>query len=116
MIWESNLNFIEKHNLAADRGEHTFWVGMNEYGDMVRLSSITRGAYVLGWHERVWRYGKAIFYNPLSVHLGWHERLWRYGKAIFYNQLSIHLDWHERVCRYGKVIFFSPLSLVSGLA
>ena len=71
MIWESNLNFIEKHNLAADRGEHTFWVGMNEYGDMVRLSSITRGAYVLGWHERVWRYGKAIFYNPLSIHLGW---------------------------------------------
>ena len=40
MIWESNLDFIEKHNLAADRGEHTFWVGMNEYGDMVRLFSI----------------------------------------------------------------------------
>nr|ADC52431.1 cathepsin L2 cysteine protease [Pinctada fucata] len=34
LVWESNLDFITLHNLAADRGEHTFWVGMNEYGDM----------------------------------------------------------------------------------
>ncbi|XP_062613287.1 procathepsin L-like [Saccostrea cucullata] len=34
VIWESNLDFIQKHNLAADRGEYTFWLGMNEYGDM----------------------------------------------------------------------------------
>ncbi|XP_048749308.1 procathepsin L-like [Ostrea edulis] len=34
MIWESNLDYIQKHNMAADRGEHTFWLGMNEYGDM----------------------------------------------------------------------------------
>ncbi|XP_061165782.1 procathepsin L-like [Saccostrea echinata] len=34
VIWESNLDYIQKHNLAADRGDFTFWLGMNEYGDM----------------------------------------------------------------------------------
>lgn len=34
LIWENHLDFIEKHNIAADRGEFTFHVGMNEYGDM----------------------------------------------------------------------------------
>ncbi|XP_033725569.1 cathepsin L1-like [Pecten maximus] len=34
VIWENHLDYIQKHNLAADRGEHTFWLGMNEYGDM----------------------------------------------------------------------------------
>lgn len=33
-IWEDNLNVIQKHNLAADRGEHTFWLGENEYADL----------------------------------------------------------------------------------
>ncbi|KAJ8311613.1 hypothetical protein KUTeg_010968 [Tegillarca granosa] len=34
LIWENNVNYIQKHNLEADRGVHTFWLGMNEYGDM----------------------------------------------------------------------------------
>nr|ANH58183.1 cathepsin L-b [Azumapecten farreri] len=34
VTWENNLDYIQKHNLAADRGAHTFWLGMNEYGDM----------------------------------------------------------------------------------
>lgn len=38
MIWEGNLDYIEKHNLAADRGDYSFWLGMNEYGDMVSES------------------------------------------------------------------------------
>nr|ANG56317.1 cathepsin L [Meretrix meretrix] len=33
-IWEANLEYIKKHNLEADRGVHTFWLGMNAYGDM----------------------------------------------------------------------------------
>lgn len=34
MIWEDNLRYVEKHNLEADRGEHTYWLGENEYADM----------------------------------------------------------------------------------
>ncbi|XP_064596235.1 procathepsin L-like [Liolophura sinensis] len=34
LIWESNMKVIERHNLEADRGEHSYWLGMNEYGDM----------------------------------------------------------------------------------
>jgi len=33
-IWEKNIAYIQDHNLKADRGEFTFWLGMNEYGDM----------------------------------------------------------------------------------
>ena len=34
LIWEENLRFIQTHNLAADRKEKSFFVGMNEYSDM----------------------------------------------------------------------------------
>ena len=34
VIWEDNVQYIQHHNLAADRGEHTFWVGVNQYADM----------------------------------------------------------------------------------
>ncbi|XP_052814979.1 procathepsin L-like [Mya arenaria] len=33
-IWESNIAYIQSHNLEADRGVHTYTLGMNEYGDM----------------------------------------------------------------------------------
>ena len=33
--WENNLKIIAKHNKEADTGKHTFWLGMNAYGDMV---------------------------------------------------------------------------------
>ena len=32
--WERNLEIIAIHNKQADAGEHTFWLGMNAYGDM----------------------------------------------------------------------------------
>lgn len=50
MIWEGNLEYIEKHNLAADRGDYSFWLGMNEYGDMVSESRdlVNTGATVSG--------------------------------------------------------------------
>ncbi|XP_052265770.1 procathepsin L-like [Dreissena polymorpha] len=33
-IWESNIRYIQQHNLEADRGLHTYTLGMNKYGDM----------------------------------------------------------------------------------
>lgn len=36
-MWEDNLQYVQTHNLQADRGVHTFWLGMNEYSDMVRF-------------------------------------------------------------------------------
>lgn len=34
LIWEDNLKYVQSHNLEADRGVHTYWLGMNEYADM----------------------------------------------------------------------------------
>jgi cathepsin L len=34
-IWESNLKIVEEHNIQADLGVHTYWLGMNEYADLV---------------------------------------------------------------------------------
>jgi cathepsin L len=33
-IWESNLKIVQEHNIEADLGVHTFWLGMNAYADM----------------------------------------------------------------------------------
>lgn len=51
MIWEGNLDYIEKHNLAADRGDYSFWLGMNEYGDMVSENRdlVNTGTTASGW-------------------------------------------------------------------
>ncbi|CAH1790507.1 unnamed protein product [Owenia fusiformis] len=34
MIWESNIELIQQHNLEADMGKHTYWLGSNEFADM----------------------------------------------------------------------------------
>jgi len=33
-IWESNIEYIEKHNAEADQGMHTYWMGENQFTDM----------------------------------------------------------------------------------
>jgi hypothetical protein len=38
--WENNLNKVQQHNLQADLGVHTYWLGMNKYADLVRLESL----------------------------------------------------------------------------
>ncbi|CAH1790508.1 unnamed protein product [Owenia fusiformis] len=34
IIWESNIELIQQHNLEADMGKHTYWLGSNEYADL----------------------------------------------------------------------------------
>jgi cathepsin L len=34
LTWESNLRYIQQHNIEADLGKHTYWLKMNKYGDM----------------------------------------------------------------------------------
>ena len=36
-IWEKNLAVIREHNLQADMGMHTYYLGINEYADWVRM-------------------------------------------------------------------------------
>jgi len=33
IIWEQNIKKIHEHNLEADMGKHTYWLGVNEYAD-----------------------------------------------------------------------------------
>ncbi|XP_046570058.1 cathepsin L2-like [Haliotis rubra] len=33
-IWENNVGVIERHNLEADLGQHTYRLGQNKYADM----------------------------------------------------------------------------------
>jgi len=48
LVWETNVHYIQQHNLEADRGVHTFWVGMNEYGDMTTEEFVkTMNGYVM---------------------------------------------------------------------
>lgn len=44
-IWERNLKKIEHHNIRASLGEHTYTLGMNKYGDMVRSTSTFSGTW-----------------------------------------------------------------------
>lgn len=36
MIWESNLKYIQKHNIEYDMGKHSYSLGMNEFGDLTQ--------------------------------------------------------------------------------
>ncbi|CAF5124852.1 unnamed protein product, partial [Rotaria sp. Silwood1] len=33
-IWENHLKVVRDHNLRADLGVHTYWLGMNKYADL----------------------------------------------------------------------------------
>ncbi|XP_061164738.1 procathepsin L-like [Saccostrea echinata] len=46
LIWRQNLDVINKHNIKADLGHHSYRLGMNKYGDMTseEVSATLNGA------------------------------------------------------------------------
>lgn len=34
-IWEDNLKIVREHNIKADAGVYTYWLGMNQFADLV---------------------------------------------------------------------------------
>ncbi|XP_060582685.1 procathepsin L-like [Ruditapes philippinarum] len=66
-IWESNIKYIQQHNLEADRGLHTYILGMNEYGDMTNKEFV---AMMNGFKQNVSRSVCSKFTPPLNVNLG----------------------------------------------
>lgn len=57
-VWEKNLRRIEQHNREEARGQHTFRLAMNHYGDMVVELGTSSGDWgpleAPGARARVW--------------------------------------------------------------
>lgn len=65
-IWESNVQLIHKHNLEADRGVHTYRLGMNAYGDMTNREFV---AVMNGYKQNVSASVCGHYTPPMNVDL-----------------------------------------------
>jgi cathepsin L len=54
LIWEQNLRTVKEHNLEADRGTYTYWLGMNQYADKTvnEFSSLMKTYYSMNEGKR----------------------------------------------------------------
>ena len=75
-IWEYHLDFIQKHNIEADRGIHSFWVGVNEYADMPNKEFVEK---MNGYKMRQGRSEGATYLRPSNV-----------------GDLPASVDWREK--------------------
>ncbi|XP_074647204.1 cathepsin L-like [Tubulanus polymorphus] len=64
LIWEDNLKYIARHNLEADMGKHTFWLGTNEYADMTNREF---RAMMNGLKMRSGNSSSSVFLSPSHV-------------------------------------------------
>jgi len=69
MIWEKNLAFINKHNLEAGLGQHTFTVKMNKFGDMTNQEFVSMMNGFNKTKSMQKQEGNPIFMKPSNVQI-----------------------------------------------
>jgi len=62
-VYEFHLDLIQKHNLEADRGVHTYFLGVNEYADMPNQEFVGK---LNGYKQREQRVEGGATYLPPS--------------------------------------------------
>jgi len=65
-VWESNLKKVQDHNLQADLGVHTFYLGMNKFADL----TVTEFAKMMNGYNATMsgsrRQGQTFTFDPLQ--------------------------------------------------
>jgi cathepsin L len=64
LIWESNLKYIQRHNMEYDMGKHSYSLGMNKFGD---LTNEEFRAMYLGMKRVVNTTHGSLFMSPMNV-------------------------------------------------
>ncbi|XP_046336481.2 procathepsin L-like [Haliotis rufescens] len=75
IIFEKNVNYIQTHNLEADRGEHSYRLGVNEYTDMSHKEFITMmNGYRMELKKPSHRVYKNYSVSALPTHVDWRPK------------------------------------------
>ncbi|KAA8592499.1 hypothetical protein FQN60_017954 [Etheostoma spectabile] len=64
MVWEKNLKKIEMHNLEHSMGSHTYRLGMNHFGDMVRPTHEEFRQLMNGYKHKARKFRGSLFMEP----------------------------------------------------